>query len=63
MKEKDALLTNMKNEIDSIKVYLRSHHENYVRSEYMGQGMPTLMAPSMPSHTMAPMGLMSLPVY
>ena len=41
LKEKDALLSNMQHQIDSITDYLRSHHESYVRSEYMSQGMPT----------------------
>ena len=49
----------MQKQIDSITSYHRSHHDSYVRSEFMGEGMPTFVAPSMPSHTMPPMG----PVY
>ena len=61
--EKYALLSNMQNQIDSIKDYLRSHHGSYIRSEYMGQGMPTPVDPSMASHTMEPMGPVSSLVY
>ena len=41
LKEKDALLSNMQCQIDSITNYLGSHHGSYVSSEFMSQGMPT----------------------
>ena len=63
LKEKDVVLSNIQNQIDSIKDYHRNHHGSYVRSEYMGQGMPTLVDPSMLSHTMASMGPVSSTMY
>ena len=65
LQAKDDIINEMRNEISSIKDYLKILLGN------MGQGMPTPMAlsmpspmaPSMPSHTMAPMGPVSSPVY
>ena len=62
LKEKEARLSNMQHQIDSITDYLRSHHGSYVRSEYMSQGMPTPVD-TMSSQIMAPMGPVSSAVY
>uniref|UniRef100_A0A6N2LBZ9 Uncharacterized protein n=1 Tax=Salix viminalis TaxID=40686 RepID=A0A6N2LBZ9_SALVM len=59
---KDALLSNMQRQIDSITNYLGAQHGSYVRPEFMSQGMPTPID-TMPSHTMAPMGPVSSTVY
>uniref|UniRef100_A0A6N2LZK7 Uncharacterized protein n=1 Tax=Salix viminalis TaxID=40686 RepID=A0A6N2LZK7_SALVM len=59
---KDALLSNMQRQIESITNYLGAQHGSYVRSEFMSQGMLTPVD-TMSSHTMAPIGLVSSTVY
>ena len=62
MQVKDALLSNMQRQIDSITNYLGGQHGSYVRPEFMSQGMPTPVD-TMPSQTMAPMGPVFSTVY
>uniref|UniRef100_A0A6N2K9F1 Uncharacterized protein n=1 Tax=Salix viminalis TaxID=40686 RepID=A0A6N2K9F1_SALVM len=59
---KDALLSNMQRQINSITNYLGAQHGSSVRPEFMSQGMSTPVD-MMPSHTMAPMGPVSSLVY
>lgn len=62
-KKRDDIILKMKREIDSITEFLMNNYGWNGGTSNMGQGMTIPVAPSMPSHTMTPMGPVSSPVY